>query len=262
MSHTSRHTLPRHRRARSSQPQSRSRASRIRLAGLIIGLILVATGSVWLAVGDARTGTLSFRLNPVVTKAPGPQGSSAARINVLSYVAPGLPVALSIGVVENDKGASQVLYEIANKGSFPLQSVHLVLNEYNPAGKLRRTEGWIQEVALAPDATQQFSIRLRKRVTPGRRLVLAVESATGPSGTNRADPVGLTNAAVTRLDGSTKPDPAVAFKPEEVAADYGASFCLNAFRKATELSKAEEPTTMADFRCDRRLRFYAFNYNR
>ena len=235
-----------------SSPESSKR----RWRWVVLAVLLMASSLTAVAwVASAR----GWRISPAKTT----QVQTAAVLTTVpSFVVQGLPVSLSPGAVSTDGSLSTLTYSVTNQSGNKVTNARLLLLEFNPAGKLRRAEGWIESLNLNTSATTQISISLKKRVTPGQRLVLAVEAVTGSGGTREVAPVDLIEAVAASLGGSSPPPPTVHTNVSNVTGDYGSIYCNNALRAAMTGSKASDSGGISAFSCKPGSRFYAFSYNR
>lgn len=76
-----------------------------------------------------------------------------------------------------------------------------------------------------------------------------------------ASHLDLANAGAERANGKT-PTPLAGKKDKEaVGEDFGSGFCINAYRRAVQLSEVGGKTPPTSFTCDQTERAYAYTFN-
>jgi hypothetical protein len=237
------------------------------IAAAAVGLSAAAFG--YANDGAFKSWLGGFSRKPARASGVAAQSPSApAKVIALdAYVAPGVPVALSNVVAEvektdNDKvdGVARVKFQLMTPGSAAVGSVSLTLFEFNGGGRLRRVGGWLREVGLSPGSPQDASLELRRRLTNGDRLVLAVERASGAAGTWETSFTDLAQAVALLVTGRGPLTPAVQASAQQLPDDFGADYCAGALRRAMALSQAGDKASVTSFGCNQSDRSYSFTY--
>src|SRR5262245_52093149 len=127
----------------------------------------------------------------------GAQGEGAAMAPAPSglFVALALPVTITVGAVNSDKGFSEIPLAINAKAESKVTNLNLVLFELSQAGKLLGAESINGVVDLTTKRSDNTSLRARRMVKPGSPTILALESVSGPDGSWQIDFSELLQAA-------------------------------------------------------------------
>lgn len=211
-------------------------------------------------------------VNVTSTTAPvAPQQQPTPEVKVFSlpvYVASGFPVVIANPVVlspkvanEKQDRAASARFTIANRDTNKINSVNLVLMEFQGAARLWRVDSWIKEVSLNAGASTEITVELERRVLPGDKLVLAVERVNGSATTRDSNFLDLARAVADSLTGNNPPPLAVQNLTPPVPDDSGAALCSNAFRRAMTLTQAGDRTSVTAFTCDQAERSYVFTFS-
>lgn len=182
-------------------------------------------------------------------------------LDALFFNASGLPVRMTAVTAANERGTSKLNYTFNNAGTTKVSSVDLVAFDFNPAGRLMSVQTWNLQVSLNAGANQSLSLNLKRRVTPGRRLVISVESVRGDSGMWQVGFDELAQAIAVSITGPQGAVPVAKQSSEKIPESHGAAFCSDAFGRAFRLSKIGDGKALSAFTCDREQRFSAFGFN-
>lgn len=182
-------------------------------------------------------------------------------LNIGTFVAQGLPIQFTQTTAANDKGASTLGYTLTNSDGRALNSVNLVLFDFNSAGKLMKLQSWNLQTDLKAGANEKFSLQLKHRATPGGRLILSADSVWGESAVWKVDFNDLANAAATLVAQPGSVSLRSARVDQATPESFGSAYCGEAFSKAFRLSKTGDEKRLTSFSCDRDQRLFAFGFN-
>ncbi|MBS1791713.1 MAG: hypothetical protein JST85_28655 [Acidobacteria bacterium] len=191
----------------------------------------------------------------------GAQQQQPTPIDALYFNASGLPVQVTAITAVNDKGASNLSYTIANTGTTKVSSMELAVFDFNPTGMLMSVQTLSLQANLDASASRSLSLSLKRRVTPGRRVVISVEAARSDTRTWQVGFDELAQAIAVSITNPRGPVPVAKQTPEKIPELYGGAFCSDAFGKAFRLSKLGDGKALSAFTCDRDQRFSAFGFN-
>lgn len=189
------------------------------------------------------------------------QSQQPTPLDALIFNASGLPIRIAAITASNDRGAANLNYTIVNTGTTNVGSVDLAIFDFNPAGKLMSVQTWNLQTAVGAGATRNLSLQLKRRATPGRRLVISVEAARGDAGTWQVGFDELAQAIAASITGPQGAVPVARQSTEKIPESHGAAFCSEAFGRAFRLSKTGDGKALSAFTCDRNQRFSAFGFN-
>ncbi|MGH9769609.1 MAG: hypothetical protein ACREAB_19465 [Blastocatellia bacterium] len=236
---------------------SRRRSAKFALA------LLMAVGAITLVTFTARAWRNKTGSTPGQDGAAAQQEAQAQPAPVTSglFVASALPVTIAVGAPNSDKGFPEIPLAINAKAASKVTNLSLVLFELSQTGKLLGAESINGVVDLTAKRSDNFPLRVRRRVKFGSPVILAVESAHGPDESWQIDFSELLQAAIAVA--GNKPIPAVNVnqKQDRQGVDYGSNHCARAFALASHLSKFSESGGMPSFYCDQQTRGYFFSYS-
>jgi hypothetical protein len=185
-----------------------------------------------------------------------------------SYVVPGLPVAISNVVAvadqrnnQNDDWAAILKFSATSQSAEKLTNLTLVLFDFNGGGHLRQVDGWSKKVELSPAKATEIVLGLKRRVTPGNRLVLTIERVNEVDGAHDVSFTDLARTVATLVEGKTPQAPAVQRAAGPITDDYGSILCHNAFVRAMNVSQAGDRTRVTSYTCDQNNLSWSFTFN-
>lgn len=228
---------------------------RIKFA-VVVSILTVST----VAGLALNRGTFFTRSKPPQPE-PNVQLQQPRPIDALFFNASGLPIRVTAITAVNDRGASNLSYTIANTVGTKVSSVDLAAFDFNPTGSLMGVQTWNLQTNVDASASRSLSLNLKRRVTPGRRLVISVVAVRGDAGTWQVGFDELAQAIAGSITNPQGPVPVAKQNPEKIPELYGAAFCSDAFGKAFRLSKIGDGEALSAFTCDRSQRFSAFGFN-
>lgn len=184
------------------------------------------------------------------------------------YIAPGFPVAVSNAVIISPKAANekqdniaQAKFTVANRDAARVNSLYLAILDFQNAAKLRRVDGWVKDVRLAPGSSTEITFELGRRVTQGDKLILAVERVNGEAATRDADFLDLAQNVAAALNGGNPAGPRIETSSAPLSDDSGAALCSNAFRRAMALTQTGDKSGVTSLACDQAGRSFTFTFN-
>jgi hypothetical protein len=234
-----------------------SKISRRARLAVVISILAVSTVA-GLALSQLILLTRSAKPSQLQVSA---QQQQPTPLDALFFNASGLPVRMTAATAVNDRGASTLNYTFSNAGTTTVNSVDLVAFDFNPAGRLMNVQTWNLQANMDAGTSQSLSLNLKRRVTPGRRLVISVESVRGDAGMWQVGFDELAQAIAASITGPQGTVPAAKHSTEKTPESYGAAFCSDAFGRAFRLSKIGDGKALSAFTCDREQRFSAFGFN-
>jgi hypothetical protein len=209
---------------------------------------------------------LAFNHGPLFSR-PQPQQQPVPVI--ASYFNPaGMPVRIATTTAGTDKGATSLNYSIANTSGTEISSLDLVLFDFDPAGKLMKSQAWNLQTSLKAGASANFSQRLKSRATKNSRLILSVEAVRSDADFSRNTATGwqvgfneLAQTVALVATGGKDPGLQSAQRPTKIAELAGSAYCSDAFVKAFQLSKISDAKALSSFTCDHHERTFVFGFN-
>lgn len=227
-----------------------------------ISLVVVIAIMLGLVGGYAKTyitrNSASLKLQP-----NRPQVSPAQQQppSIGTLHAQGLPIQFTNAFATDDGRAVSFSFVITNNDSRAINSLDLVLFDFNPEGKLMRVQSWNLQSALKSGTAEKQSFRLSPRAASGGRLILSAESVGGESGAWKVDFSELVNAASTLVTTNTAPVPNSTRSDKALPEYFGGVYCGEAFSKAIRLSQTGDEKRLNAFQCDRERRLFSFGFN-
>jgi hypothetical protein len=209
--------------------------------------------------GTAATRKVENTAQPSVTQ---------KEILIDSYVVPGLPVTLSNVIAQvdqqdnqNDDWAAALQFSVKSQSKSKLTGLNLALLDFNGAGRLSQVDGWVKTIELLPAGSTEVRVELKRRITPGDRLVLAIERVNGTEGTRDVSFTDLARTVAALVTAAPTQAPAVQFASTALPDDYGSSLCRNALARAMALSQAGDKTRVTSYTCDQYDRSWSITFN-
>ncbi|MFN0110747.1 MAG: hypothetical protein ACKVZH_17955 [Blastocatellia bacterium] len=246
------------------------RTSLITGGTLVVCLVSLEIASRTIASRNVKP--VAKSVNATSTAAPvAPRQQPTPEVKMFSlpvYVASGFPVVIANPVVlspkvanEKQDRAASARFTIANHDTNKINSVNLVLMEFQGAARLRRVDSWIKDVSLNAGASTEITVELERRVLPGDKLVLAVERVNGSATTRDSNFLALARAVADSVSGNNPPPLAIQSSTPPLPDDSGAALCSNGFRRAMTLVQAGDRSSMTSFTCDQADRSFVFTFS-
>ena len=234
-------------------PFSLRRLTKMNLFALCLVFLLVIAG---FAVGKRiKTAT-----RPGIQQKQAAAPADTTPKDVDALVPDGMPIGFATATEEDNEKGHEIKTTITGKGLGKINSIAYTTYEFDPLGNLVRVEGGIKRVDLEPGKQAPLSIIPQRRSNPKNRLMLALEKATADKESWSASHLDLANAGAEKSKGKT-PSPLTGKKDKDaVGEDFGSGFCINAYRRALQLSEVGEKTPPTSFTCDQTERAYAFTF--
>ena len=243
----------------SEHAQSKDSRSQVKGRLRLVTISILIAYALVLMTGDAKTRVPRYTAGGV-SRIASPRSQSQP-IDVRVFVAQGMPVQFAGAFAKNDKGSADLTYTLTNNSGASINGLDLTLFDFNPVGKLMGGESWSVQAKIEPGASQSFSLNLRRRVAPGDRLALCVETVRGDADAWQVDFNDLTQAIGASFAGAAATPPEVRQRAEKVPESFGGVYCSDAFAKAFRLAKSGDGKGLTAFACDRDQRFSAYRFS-
>lgn len=239
-----------------------------RISTFLVGCVLVAC-AISLAIASRPIASRSIKSLPVTQDSPQQQPTPQLKTFPLNfYVAPGFPLVVSNAVIispkaanEKQEGVALAKFTVTNRDAAKVNSLYLALLDFQNAAKLRRVDGWVKDVRLAPGSSTEITFELGRRVTMGDKLILAIERVNGVEATRDTNFLDLAQNVAAVLSGGNPAGPRIESSSAILPDDSGAALCSNAFRRAMALTQTGDKSGVTSFTCDQAERSFTFTFN-
>lgn len=187
-------------------------------------------------------------------------------LNPAGFVPLGLPVRLqNLSAEASTLGKQNALLLSALKarvivtGNDKINSLNLMVFEFDENTMLRRVDGFTLPVELTTGRPVEISLPLSRRIQPNSRLVLSVERADGESKGWEMNPADLVRGSAAVAVNGTPPG-LIAREGSAFQPDTGAALCSNGFRRALALAQLGDKAGVTSFTCDQQEGSFTFTF--
>ncbi|MBL8191080.1 MAG: hypothetical protein JNK38_23890 [Acidobacteria bacterium] len=144
-------------------------------------------------------------------------------------------------------------------GNDKLDSLNLMVFEFDGNALLRRVDGFVVPVDLSAAKPADLTLPLGRKVLPTSRLVLAVERANGDARGWDMNIIDLVRGSASVAAERTPPGLSVR-EGSAVRPDSGADLCSNGFRRAMALAQLGDRASVTSFTCDQQEGSFTFTF--
>lgn len=160
---------------------------------------------------------------------------------------------------QNTQFVTALKAQVVAIGNDKLNSVNLMVFEFDGNAMLRRVDGFVVPVDLSAARPAELTLPLGRRVLPTSRLVLAVERANRDAKGWEMNVTDLVRSSVAVATDRTPPGLS-AKENSAIRPDSGAELCSNGFRRAMALAQLGDRANVTSFACDQQEGSFTFTF--